>query len=251
MDLIRPEEVFAFVDEQRTAGRKAIVANHNLHSLYLLRREPAMRTFYDRAQLIEVDSTPLIWWARLMGHPTQSFHRCTYLDWRDAFWAEAGAKSWRVFFVGGAPGVGERARAAIISRWPGTMLGVHHGYFNRDPDSSDCQAVLAAIADFKPNVLFVGMGMPLQETWILDGYDQLPACVIFPIGGAFDYEAGVQQTCPRWLGRIGLEWLYRLCGNPRRLFRRYCVEPFDLAGPALQDLRARRQQPDPSPRAAP
>jgi N-acetylglucosaminyldiphosphoundecaprenol N-acetyl-beta-D-mannosaminyltransferase len=79
------------------------------------------------------------------------------------------------------------------------------------------------------------MGMPLQETWILKNYDDLPACVIFTVGGAFDYEAGVQLACPRWLGRIGAEWLFRLITRPS-LFIRYAIEPWRLVGPAISDL---------------
>ena len=239
IDLVRPEEVLRFTGERIAAGRKAIVANHNLHSLRLLRCDPAMQAFYECADLIEADSRPLLWWAQAMGHPARGVHRCTYLDWRGAFWAQAAAENWRVFFVGGAPGVAERAKAAIADRWPAASLSVHHGYFDRRPGSAETEAVLEAITAFRPDVLFVGMGMPLQETWLLDNYDRLPPCVMFPLGGAFDYEAGVQRPCPRWLGRMGLEWFYRLAHDPRRLFHRYCVEPVHLIGPALADLRER------------
>ena len=88
--------------------------------------------------------------------------------------------------------------------------------------------------------------MPRQEAWIARNLAALPDCVILNVGAAFDYEAGVQRAAPRWMGRVGLEWLYRLAHDPRRLFRRYCVEPWSLAGPAARDvltaLRRRRER---------
>jgi len=93
------------------------------------------------------------------------------------------------------------------------------------------------VREFKPNVLFVGMGMPRQELWIADNVEALPQAVILPVGAAFDYEAGVQKAAPRWMGRLGVEWLFRLFADPKRLFARYCVEPWFLIGPALGDVR--------------
>jgi N-acetylglucosaminyldiphosphoundecaprenol N-acetyl-beta-D-mannosaminyltransferase len=86
------------------------------------------------------------------------------------------------------------------------------------------------------------MGMPRQELWTLAVFDDLPDCVIFSVGAAFDYEAGTQRPAPRWMGRAGVEWAYRLVQDPRRLFRRYCVEPWTLVPLAVSDLRAARRR---------
>ena len=99
--------------------------------------------------------------------------------------------------------------------------------------------MLAAIAAFDPDVLMVGMGMPQQETWVLDNRAALKRAAIFTVGAAFDYEAGVQRTPPRWTGRLGVEWLARLASEPRRLAWRYLVEPWSLLGPALHDIGMR------------
>ena len=243
MDLVKAAEIFHFVKGRLTAGEKTIVANHNLHSLYLMRREPRLRAFFQMAHLTEVDSAPLILWTRLIAGRSRRFHRCTYLDWREAFWAEATQNGWRVFFVGGEPGVADRARHAILERWPQAQLEVRHGFFDVAPQSADSLAVVEAINRFQPQILLVGMGMPRQELWIQDNYERLPACAMFPVGAAFDYEAGVQRACPRWLGQLGLEWLFRLVNDPRRLFRRYCIEPALLAPLALADLRRALRRP--------
>ncbi|MET4682926.1 WecB/TagA/CpsF family glycosyltransferase [Brevundimonas faecalis] len=245
VDLMRPEEVLLHVERCVEAGRRSVVANHNLHSLYLLPRTPGMRRIYDLADVVELDSTPLIHFARLLGLHSRPFHRCTYLDWRAHFWSLADRKGWRVLYVGGADGVAEQAAARVSQRYPGAVLKGMTGYFDATPGSAGNEAVLAEVRDFRPDILFVGMGMPRQELWIADNIEALPNAVILPVGAAFDYEAGVQKAAPRWMGRMGVEWLFRLFADPKRLYARYCVEPWFLIGPALKDVReawARRKK---------
>ncbi len=241
VDLVTHEMVLDFTAAAIVQGRRAVVANHNLHSLALLRSSAPMRRFYALADLIEVDSTPLILWGRMLGRPIGRDHRCTYLDWREAFWRRAAAKGWRVFYLGGAPGMAERGAAAVRGRWPGAAIATHHGCFDPEAGGTENQAVLAEIRAFAPDVLFVGMGMPRQEVWILDNHGRLAPCVAFSIGAAFDYEAGAVPTPPRWSGRLGVEWLFRLAREPRRLAHRYLVEPWILLGPALRDLAGARK----------
>lgn len=245
VDLMRPEEVLLHVERCVEAGRRSVVANHNLHSLYLLPRTPGMRRIYDLADVVELDSTPLIHFARLLGLHSRPFHRCTYLDWRAHFWSLADRKGWRVLYVGGADGVAEQAAARVSQRYPGAVLKGMTGYFDATWGSAGNEAVLAEVRDFRPDILFVGMGMPRQELWIADNIEALPNAVILPVGAAFDYEAGVQKAAPRWMGRMGIEWLFRLFADPKRLYARYCVEPWFLIGPALKDMReawARRKK---------
>jgi len=238
VDLMRPEEVLLHVERCIEAGVRSIIANHNLHSLYLLPRTPGMRRLYDLADVVELDSTPLIHFTRLLGLHSRPFHRCTYLDWRDQFWSMANRQGWRVLYVGGADGVATAAAERLAKRYPGAVIKGLSGYFDATPGSLDNTAILAAVREFQPNVLFVGMGMPRQELWIADNIDALPPAVILPVGAAFDYEAGVQKAAPRWMGRLGVEWLFRLFADPKRLFTRYCVEPWFLIWPALGDVRA-------------
>lgn len=237
MDVMTTDQLLEFISARVAARRPALIANHNLHSLHLWRRAPAMAALYARADRIEVDSTPLIAWGRLMGHQISRAHRLTYLDWREAFWARAAAEGWRVFHLGCAPGVGEKAVLAITERYLALQIATHHGFFDLAGHGND--AVLASIRRHKPDILLVGMGMPRQEIWIETNRDRLPPCVVMPIGGALAYEAGVVATPPRWTGRLGLEWLWRFATEPKRLFHRYFVEPWALAPQAAGDIRRR------------
>jgi N-acetylglucosaminyldiphosphoundecaprenol N-acetyl-beta-D-mannosaminyltransferase len=228
MDLVKPEEVLHFISGRVSRRLGGIIANHNAHSLYLLRKNQRFRDFYRRADLVEIDSTPLLLWARFTGRKkSRRFHRCTYLDWREPFWRLAVSGGWRVYYLGGAPGVADRAARSIAQEFPGVTIGVRHGYFDMT-DPIACADVLAEIRRFRPQVLLVGMGMPRQEIWIDHNYDALASYIVLPVGAAFDYEAGVQTAAPRWMGKLGVEWLFRLVADPRRLFTRYCVEPWSL-----------------------
>lgn len=238
VDLVRPEEVLHLVETRVVERRKTLIANHNLNSLYLIRREPAMRRFYELADLIEVDSRPLIAFARLLGLRSRAFHRCTYLDWRDHFWSLADRHGWRVMYIGGEANTVGTAAERLNARYPGAAIQAHHGFFDVDPSSAASLDVLAEAKAFDPHILFVGMGMPRQELWIADNFQALPDSVIFSVGAAFDYEAGTQAAAPRWMGRVGLEWLFRLAHDPRRLWRRYLVESWRLTAPALRDIRS-------------
>ena len=236
VDLVTPDAMIQVVINRLAAGQQTIVANHNLHSLYLLQRNTEFRRFFEASDIVQIDSMPLLWWARLMGAPARPEHRCTYLDYRNLFWTETGRQSWRVFHLGGAPDVAARAASLLRAEW-GFEIEIHHCYF--DDPSPQADDILAAIIAFKPDILLVGMGMPRQEDWILRHRAALGPCAIFSVGGAFDYEAGVQIAAPRWIGQLGLEWLFRLISNPPRMFFRYCIEPWSLVRPALADFRAR------------
>ena len=236
IDLVTPGQVLDHVRDAVAAGRRAVIANHNLNSLNLIRDNAQMRAFYDAAELVQIDSTPLIAFGRLLGLPVSRAHRSTYLDWRDDFWAMADRLGWRVLYLGGTAKTGAEAVRRLSARWPGAVIEARSGYFDVTPGAPDNAAVLARVAAFRPNVLMVGMGMPRQEAWVARHLDALPDCVILNVGAAFDYEAGVQKAAPRWMGRAGLEWLFRLAHDPRRLFRRYCIEPWRLAGPAAKDI---------------
>jgi N-acetylglucosaminyldiphosphoundecaprenol N-acetyl-beta-D-mannosaminyltransferase len=247
MDVVTPHEVMAAVDGWVAAGRTAIVANHNLHSLYLTRRSAAMRDFYQAADVIQVDSTPMIAWARLLRLPLGRRHRSTYLDWRELFWRLADNRGWRVYYLGGAPGVARKACQKLAKRYGSVAFAARDGYFG----AAENAAVVEAINAFAPDIVFVGMGMPRQEEWIVANRQAIARGVLFSVGAAFDYEAGVQIAAPRWMGRMGLEWLFRLASQPRRLAFRYLIEPWSLAPAAIGDVfqamaRARRMsQPTP------
>ena len=233
----------ALVREAVDMDRKCVIGNHNLHSLYIFHHDPAFRKFYERADYVHVDGMPLIWAGKLLGYPLTRENRLTSVDWLGPVLMECAAKNLRVFFLGSRPGVAQKAAAHFVAGIPDLQVETHHGYFNADVGSVENEQVLRLINGYRPHVLMVGMGMPHQERWLSENIDRLEVNVAWSLGAFMDYFAGAVPTPPRWMGRLGLEWLYRLLSEPKRLWRRYFLEPpFVLWLLAGQTLRRRRSQ---------
>jgi N-acetylglucosaminyldiphosphoundecaprenol N-acetyl-beta-D-mannosaminyltransferase len=221
----------------KTASRW-VIANHNLHSLYLHRTDAEMRRFYLFADYCHIDGMPLILLAQAMGIPLTRENRITYLDWIDPLMARAEAESWHVFYLGSRPGVAAQGAQVLRGRYPHLKIAVHDGYFDHSGSAND--AVLAAIDGFGTQILMVGMGMPRQEHWILQNAHKLGVNVLLPCGACIDYVAGVVYSPPRWTGKVGVEWMFRLFADPKRLWKRYLVEPGALVALMLWDFVTRR-----------
>jgi N-acetylglucosaminyldiphosphoundecaprenol N-acetyl-beta-D-mannosaminyltransferase len=210
-------------------ARQIVIGHHNLHSVRLVADDARMRAFYEQAEWVHVDGMGIVAMARLLGLPLRPADRVTYVDLVTPLLQAAQGHGWRVAFLGWRPEVVERARTVLSARYPALEQFYHHGYFDPSPGGAEDARVVATINAFAPDLLLVGMGMPRQEHWILEHRPLLKAPAILPAGACLDYVAGAVPTPPRVLGRTGLEWLYRLLCEPRRLWRRYLVEPWFVA----------------------
>lgn len=207
-------------------NKQYVIGHHNLHSLYIHHHDQKMSGFYRMADFIHVDGMPLIFLGRLFNYPLFRIHRVTYADWVHLLMQQAAQQGWRMFFLGSKPGVAHKAANFLKKEIPGLQLETMHGYFDMTRDCADNQRVLEKIKSYKPDVLMVGMGMPRQEYWVLENQKCLRANVVLTSGACMDYVAKIISTPPRWMGQMGLEWLYRLICEPKRLWRRYLVEPW-------------------------
>ena len=225
----------ALIAEAITQKERWIIAHHNLHSIYVYHHDLKMGTFYAKADYIHIDGMALVILGRLLGLPLKREQRVTYVDWTDPLMTEAAQRGWRIFYLGSKPGVAEQGAKILQQKFPGLQIATAHGYFDAHPDSQENQAILETINTYQPHVLMVGMSMPRQEHWILDNLERLSTNVILPSGAAIDYVAGAVPTPPRWAGRWGLEWLFRLLAEPKRLWRRYLVEPLFLISLVLAE----------------
>src|ERR1039458_2932051 len=224
-------DVVSLVSDAIRNRHHIIVANHNLHSVYLWHHQERMRLFYANAAYTHIDGMALILLAKLLGMPLKREHRATSLDFLPLLAPMAVQQGWRIFYVGSRPGVAALGAILVRQEYPGLNIRTHHGYL----DAVENKKVIAEINAYQPHILMVGMGMPQQEYWILDNRDQIDANVIFPVGAFMDYRTGEIPTSPRWLASLYLEWAYRLFSEPRRLWRRYLVEPWYVVGQVMRD----------------
>jgi len=217
------EEIHRELTRIITNGGPGFILSANIHGLNLASRMKWLGDFYNRADLVEVDGAGVVLGARILGYKIHK--RLTWADWgwhMAQYFAEEGH---RLYLIGGVEGVAEEAAEKLIAHAPKLKIcGTHHGFFMKN--GIENENVINLINKATPDILWVGMGMPLQEKWILENHKKINAKVFMPCGAAFSYLAGRESRCPKWVGEFGLEWLYRLAQEPRRMARRYIIGNF-------------------------
>ncbi|WP_273887994.1 WecB/TagA/CpsF family glycosyltransferase [Rubrobacter naiadicus] len=200
----------------------ALFMNVNAHALNLLYEDEELRSFFGRAQVVFCDGAGVMLAARLLGRRIPE--RITYADWIWRLASLAAAEGFTLYFLGGRPGVADEAARNLRRLNPGLEVrGTHHGYFDHRAGSPQNEAVIKQINTASPDILLVGMGMPLQERWLMENWERIDARVALTGGAVFDYASGRLRRGPRLLTDNGLEWLARLFIEPRRLWRRYLI----------------------------
>ena len=209
--------------------RGGIVLNVNAHCLNLLHEDEGLRAFFAAADVVFCDGAGVRLAARLLGDRLPE--RITYADWLPRLAALAERRGLSIFFLGARPGVAEEAARRLLRSHPNLKIaGVRHGFFDHGYGSPGNEAVVAEIDAARPDVLLIGLGMPLQERWLMENYRRLDFGVALTGGAVFDYASGRLRRGPRLLTDNGFEWLARLFVEPRRLWRRYLVgNPLFLA----------------------
>jgi N-acetylglucosaminyldiphosphoundecaprenol N-acetyl-beta-D-mannosaminyltransferase len=234
------EDYLDFTGSAVAARSKVSLFDHNLHSLYLYFRDAELRRLYDEATVM-IDGMPLVLLLRLAGYPARRRHRITWADYIWPLLTRAEASGWRVFYLGSAEDTLERALAVIRARLPRLAISGHHGYFDAAPDSTDNARIIRAINAFKTDLCIVGMGTPRQQHWIGSHRAAVEAPVAVFCGACMEFVAGTAPTPPRWAGRLGLEWCFRLAADPQRFARRYLVEPWALSAILISNFVRRRR----------
>lgn len=249
VDALTKAQLLTYIKQAHASGERRIVANHNLHSLQMQRQHPEMKRLFAVADLIHIDGMPIVFHAKLLGLPVEREHRLTHLDWVHDVLGMAEAEAWTVFYLGSDQQTLDQILSHLRSLYPKLNIHGHTGYFDKD-DPEENKRICEKMREVNADYLYVGMGMPRQENWIYDNRNDLPPCIVQPCGALLEYMVKPELTPPRWTGRLGLEWAYRLFCEPRRLFRRYLIEPWGLLPLAVRDFvhyRIKRQRADKSP----
>jgi N-acetylglucosaminyldiphosphoundecaprenol N-acetyl-beta-D-mannosaminyltransferase len=217
-----PEALFDRILYEIDRPGTSVVSYLNIHVANTASRLPGLKNFLRQANVGYWEGAGIKFGAKLTGQNFSS-GRLTAADWLFDLWDFLRAQGKSFYYVGGAPGVIEKALTSYEAErdLKAPVIGHHHGYILKDPDLE--QAVLEDIQAKKPDILFVGMGTPVQEAWIERLKQKLKVPVIYPLGATADFLSGEVSRCPDWLGQAGFEWLYRLLVEPRRMFARYVI----------------------------
>jgi len=198
---------------------KGYVCVTGVHGVMEAQRDQPFRNILNRAFLNTPDGMPMVWLGRLNGskHMDRVYGPDLML-----LACETGLKrGWTHFLYGGGDGVAAKLREKLEARFPGIrILGTYTPPFRALNEAEETD-LIDTVARLNPDLFWVGLSTPKQEKFMAKYHERLNATVFFGVGAAFDFHAGLMRQAPRWIQRSGLEWLFRLWCEPRRLWRRY------------------------------
>jgi N-acetylglucosaminyldiphosphoundecaprenol N-acetyl-beta-D-mannosaminyltransferase len=216
---INLDDAIATIERWISEGSRNYVCITGVHGVMESRRDQRLRRIHNDAGMVTPDGMPLVWFSRFCGKSRTD--RVCGTDLMRKMTAVSSQRGYRQFYYGGAEGVADKLKQALITAHPkldvaGTLCPPF-----RELTPEEDRAVVAAINAARPDIVWVGLSTPKQEFWMVNHLGRIEAPVMVGVGAAFDFLAGEKRQAPPWMQRNGLEWLFRLCSEPRRLWRRY------------------------------
>ena len=198
------------------------VVTPNAQHVLSLQRDADFRSIYEKAFLAVPDGVSLLWSAKFLKTPLNG--RVNGTDLFEELSAVAVRKGLKVFLLGGRPGAAEAAKKTLQARHPNLQIvGTHCPPYGFESQPEELASINSKIKAAAPDILFVGLGAPKQEKWIYQNYQELGVPVSLGIGVSFELVADMVQRAPLWMQKWGLEWLFRLIVEPKRLWKRYVM----------------------------
>ena len=203
----------------RRHDEKHYVCITGVHGVMESQDNPELKRIHNAAGMVTPDGMPMVWANKLRGNGHVS--RVYGPDLMLRVCAEGVAKGYRHFFMGGAEGVADLLAKKLSEKFPGMqVVGTFCPPFRKMTDEED-RALVEQINASRADIVWVGLSTPKQEFWMDSHVGKLDAPVLVGVGAAFDFHAGLKKQAPRWMQKSGLEWFFRLCTEPRRLWKRY------------------------------
>ncbi len=200
-------------------ARCHFIAVTGMHGLMEAQHDPTFKQVLNSADLLVPDGMPLVWLGRWRGYALE--RRVYGPELMETFCRKTGTR-YRHFFYGGALGVPDRLANILQQRYAIQVAGAFSPRFRPLTDEEDSE-IMVLVQSTAPDVLWVGLGTPKQERWMLEHRDRLKVPVMVGVGAAFNFVAGTVRQAPPWMREHGLEWFFRLTQEPRRLWRRYLI----------------------------
>ena len=209
---------------RREAGRYVCVTG--MHGVMESQKNPYIKQIHNQADLVVPDGMSVVWALRWFGYTTTQ--RVCGPDFMLAVCRYSEKKGYRHYFYGGAPGVWQELASALRRKCPGLQVVGGYSPPFRPLTPEEDHAIIQKIQASRPDIIWVGLSTPKQEIWMAEHVEHFPGTVLIGVGAAFDFHAGRKSRAPLWMQQSGLEWLYRLLQEPRRLWRRYLlnIPPF-------------------------
>lgn len=206
--------------------QKKTILHSNAHLVQLANStDPWLIDFFNNeVDFVMCDGAGIQLGAKLTGQKVPE--KIAYNVWFWNFARFCASNNFSIFLLGARDGVAKKAAQNLMKENPALRVHYHHGYFNKEANSRENEETIAQVNKVKPNVLLICFGMPVQEKYIRENISRFETNILMSGGGALDFFAGNARTAPAIFRYLYLEWFYRLCSDPRRLWKRYLIGNF-------------------------
>lgn len=203
--------------------KKSYIVPINVDVVMQIENDPKLKEIVDKADLVLVDGQPLVWIARWHKKPVKA--KISGSDLIPELCKVAAKRGYSIFIIGGADGVAEIAKTNLEKQFIGIQIvGTYAPPFGFEKDDNELEKINLMINQKKPDILIACLGCPKQEKWIYDNYQKYNANVSICAGATVDFLAGNVKRAPKWMSNHGLEWLFRVTQDPKRLIKRYFID---------------------------
>lgn len=227
VDSLNMPEVLDRIDKLIQIKKNSYVVTPNVDHIVQLEKDSELQKVYKNADLILADGKPLIWISNYYKTPIKE--KVSGSDLFPLLCEMAGKKGYKMFFLGAAEGVAARAATNLKKRYSNLeVAGVYSPPFGFEENEEEVEKILQMIIKSNVDILIVGLGAPKQEKFIFKYHDRLNVPISLGLGASLDFEAGNIKRAPKWMQKSGLEWLFRITQDPRRMFKRYIIDDIKI-----------------------
>ena len=238
VDNVTEEEAIRHIEECIKDRKIGFVVTPNVDQIVMMEKNLYFREICDNAELSVVDGHPLLWIAKWYKRPIKE--KICGSDLMPHLCRIAAKKGYKIFLLGAAEGIAAKAADILKEQNPGLIIaGTYSPPFGFEKDQEELDKINRILKESEADMLFVGMGAPKQSVFIYENMDKYQIPMSFCVGATIDFIAGEQTRAPRWMTDHGLEWLYRLFKEPKRMFKRYIVNDTKIIGLAWKYRKVR------------
>jgi N-acetylglucosaminyldiphosphoundecaprenol N-acetyl-beta-D-mannosaminyltransferase len=241
IDAVSLEGAIDAIEALVAARQGGTVFTPNVDHIVQCTEDTRLREAYDAVSLSLVDGMPVYWAARLLGRPLPA--KVSGSDLVLPLMERAARRGWRVYFLGGADGAAQAAKDRLERDMPGIrIVGLSAPRIRLDAPPDEWASIVASVRETNPDLVLVALGAPKQEIWSQAARAALAPSVLVGVGASLDFIAGIVHRAPSWISSVGLEWVYRLAQEPRRLWRRYLLRDPKFAAILVREVAARMRE---------